>query len=146
MRNSLSAVWRGFRSIKGAQRVWLALMGVPVMCLAAPAPQAPKPAVSAPLPAFEVASVKTALDPGRVPMFCLTPCTPGERLSVVGPRVDIRFMSLQKLIVTAYGIKPYQLSGPDWMRSQRFDIAAKMPDGVSQERHSQTHPSRKPPD
>jgi uncharacterized protein (TIGR03435 family) len=67
-------------------------------------------------------------------MFCIVPCAPGERLTVVGSRVDIRFMSLYTLMVTAYRIKTYQLSGPDWMRSQRFDIAAKIPDGVSKNR------------
>jgi len=84
--------------------------------------------------AFEVASVKPAVTPEREPMVCLIPCTPGERLSVVGTRVDIRYMSLQRLLLTAFRIKPYQLSGPDWMRSQRFDIAARMPAGTAPER------------
>src|SRR5580658_3675204 len=93
------------------------------------------PALSAQPLAFDAASVKPAVDPGRVPMFCLTPCTPGERLTVDGARVDIRFMSLDTLIITAYRIKPYQLSGPDWMKeSPRFDIMAKIPDGISKDR------------
>ena len=83
--------------------------------------------------AFEVASVKTAVPPGRGPAICLIPCSPGERLSVEGSRVEIRYMSLDKLIVTAYRIKAHQLSGPDWMRTQRFDILAKMPDGAAKE-------------
>jgi uncharacterized protein (TIGR03435 family) len=66
-------------------------------------------------------------------MFCIGPCTFGERLSVLGSRVDIRFVSLFKLILAAYRIQPHQLSGPDWMRSQRFDIAAKIPDGASKD-------------
>jgi uncharacterized protein (TIGR03435 family) len=82
---------------------------------------------------FEVASVRPAATPDRRPMLCLVPCTPGERLTVEGRRVEIRYMSLQKLIAMAYHIKFYQLSGPDWMSSQRFDIMAKMPDGVSPE-------------
>jgi uncharacterized protein (TIGR03435 family) len=45
--------------------------------------------------------------------------------------VDIRYMSLSRLILTAYRLKPYQLSGPDWMWSQRFDIMAKLPEGAS---------------
>src|SRR5437867_4409787 len=84
--------------------------------------------------AFEVASVKPAVAPAAEPMFCIVPCTAGERLTIVGSRVDIRFTSLHQLLVTAYRIKPHQLSGPDWMRSQRFDIAAKMPEGVSKDR------------
>jgi uncharacterized protein (TIGR03435 family) len=92
------------------------------------------PLASGQSPAFEVASVKTAVPPGRQPMFCIVPCSPGERLTIAGDRVEIRFMSLYNLIVTAYRIKPYQLSGPDWMRAQRFDIEAKIPGGVSKDR------------
>jgi uncharacterized protein (TIGR03435 family) len=83
---------------------------------------------------FEVASVKSAVEPDRQPIICLVPCMPGERLTVVGSRVDIRYMSLERLMLTAYGLKSYQLSGPDWMRSQRFDIEAKIPEGVSKDR------------
>ena len=82
-------------------------------------------------PAFEVASVKPAVQPERGPIFCLVPCSPGERLTVTGTRVDIRWMPLRKLIVTAYRVKPYQVAGPDWMQSQRFDIVAKIPAGAS---------------
>ena len=91
------------------------------------------PLLTAQTPAFEVASVKTAADPGRVPMICLVPCSPGERLTVEGNRVDIRYMSLSRLILIAYRLKTYQLSGPDWMKAQRFDILAKIPDGGSKD-------------
>jgi uncharacterized protein (TIGR03435 family) len=43
-------------------------------------------------------------------------------------------MSLSDLIRTAYRMKPYQVSGPDWMASQRFDIMAKMPEGASKDK------------
>src|SRR5262245_22665022 len=83
---------------------------------------------------FDVASIKIAGAPERGPMFCIVPCAPGERISVTGSRVEVRYTSLHQLIVTAYRIKPFQLSGPEWMRSQRFDITAKMPEGVSKDR------------
>ncbi len=85
--------------------------------------------------AFEVASVKPAgeRERGSGPFVCVVPCR-GDRITITGSRVDIRFMALDQLIVKAYGIKPHQLSGPGWMSSQRFDIAAKIPDGVSKER------------
>jgi uncharacterized protein (TIGR03435 family) len=112
-------------------------LGLPVMFIAAAVglaePQESKPPAQA--LAFEVASVRPAAEPGRVPMFCIIPCAPGERLSVEGSRVDIRYMSLYQLIVRAYRIKLFhQLTGPDWMRSQRFDIMAKIPEGVSKDR------------
>jgi uncharacterized protein (TIGR03435 family) len=90
----------------------------------------PRQAPAQPL-AFEVASVKPAIDPGRVPIFCIVPCAPGEHLTILGSRVDIRYMSLKRLILKAYGIKPYQLSGPEWMGTERFDIAARIPGGVA---------------
>jgi uncharacterized protein (TIGR03435 family) len=46
-------------------------------------------------------------------------------------------MSLNQLIVRAYRVKPYQLSGPNWMTSQKFDIVAKMPDGASKDQISE---------
>jgi uncharacterized protein (TIGR03435 family) len=86
-----------------------------------------------PTVAFEVASVKPAAEPGRTPAFCIVPCSPGERVTVTGSRVDIRYLSLYNMILSAYRIKPFQLSGPEWMHTQRFDIAAKIPDGVSKD-------------
>jgi uncharacterized protein (TIGR03435 family) len=105
------------------QRVfWLSVcLAVPAACQTPPAPA----------PAFEVASIKLAEQPERMPVFCLSPCSPGERLTVTGTRVEMRWISLRKLIFTAYRVKPYQLSGPEWMQSQRFDIAAKIPAGAS---------------
>jgi uncharacterized protein (TIGR03435 family) len=33
----------------------------------------------------------------------------------------------------AYRVKDHQISGPDWLASQRFDIVAKLPEGASRE-------------
>jgi uncharacterized protein (TIGR03435 family) len=81
-------------------------------------------------PLFEVASVK--------PAEALTPAmiTSGKLhvgMSVDGARVDIGFMSLADLIPLAFNLKPYQISGPDWMNQQRFDILAKLPEGATKE-------------
>ena len=82
---------------------------------------------------FEVASVKPAVAPPIEPQFCVVPCSGGEITKIVASRVDIRYTSLHQLILTAYRLKPHQLSGPDWLRTQRFDIAAKLPDGAAKE-------------
>jgi uncharacterized protein (TIGR03435 family) len=42
-------------------------------------------------------------------------------------------MSLADLIRVAYRVKAYQVSGPDWMASERFDVLAKLPEGASRE-------------
>jgi uncharacterized protein (TIGR03435 family) len=104
-------------------------LSVLLIISAAASAQVPTTAPSGPV--FEVASVKTAVQPERGPVFCLVPCSPGERLTLVGQRVDIRFMSLHKVIYTAYRLKPYQVKGPDWIETQRFDIIAKIPANAS---------------
>lgn len=39
-------------------------------------------------------------------------------------------VTLRSLIATAYQIRDYQLEGPDWMGSERFDVAAKFPEAL----------------
>ena len=34
----------------------------------------------------------------------------------------------------AYGMKDYQVQGPDWLRLERFDIAAKFPEALPRDR------------
>jgi uncharacterized protein (TIGR03435 family) len=79
---------------------------------------------------FEVASIKVAVPPNPADVMA------GKLhvgLKVDGARVDIGFLSLADLIRIAYKIKPYQLTGPDWMGAQRFDILAKMPAGSNKD-------------
>jgi uncharacterized protein (TIGR03435 family) len=85
--------------------------------------QTPAPAL-----AFEVASVKPAGPPDPARMM-----SGRMGMKVDGARVDIGFLSLTDLIGIAYRVKPYQISGPDWMSAQRFDIMAKLPAGASQD-------------
>jgi uncharacterized protein (TIGR03435 family) len=79
-------------------------------------------------PAFEVASIKPAAPVGRGQLLS------GQvhvGMNVDAARVDIGSMSLADLIRVAYRVKPYQVSGPDWMASERFDVLAKLPEGAS---------------
>ena len=43
-------------------------------------------------------------------------------------RLTASNLSLRQLIVMAYGMKDYQIEGPDWLSSEHFDIAAKFPE------------------
>ncbi len=79
---------------------------------------------------FEVATVK----PAQLP-------TPQQIVSGkahigmnVDARVDIGAMSLADLIRIAYKIKSYQISGPDWIKTERFDVLGKIPEGVSKDK------------
>jgi uncharacterized protein (TIGR03435 family) len=47
-----------------------------------------------------------------------------------GSRAEYTYMSLKDLVANAYAVKPYQVSGPDWLAAQRYDISAKMPESA----------------
>ena len=81
-------------------------------------------------PAFEVASVKPAAPVNRGQVLSGQTHV-GMRIDAA--RVDAGSMSLADLIRVAYRVKPYQISGPDWMASERFDVLAKLPEGASRE-------------
>jgi uncharacterized protein (TIGR03435 family) len=93
-----------------------------ILMLAAGWAQAPAPAE------FEVASVKLTQH-GRT--------VDGSSHSTVGNTDQGSFSasnaSLQMLLGWAYDVKDYQISGPDWLKSDdaRYDISAKAPAGAS---------------
>lgn len=74
---------------------------------------------------FEVASVKPAPPPG--------PARPAGRQIHGGPgspdpgTITYINMDLLSLVTMAYDAHAYQVVGPDWLISTRFDIAAKLP-------------------
>ena len=78
-----------------------------------------------PVPAFEAASIKPAV-PGERNRFARF--LPGGNLSVMN-------MTVQELMVTAFRIQPFQISGaPAWLNSEFYDITAKGEDGATQNR------------
>lgn len=86
-------------------------------------------------PAFEVATVKPSPPMDMVKMAAALQA--GGKLpigaNVDGLRAEYRYLDLRSLMSLAYGVKPYQINGPDWMATTRFDIVAKMPDGSKKE-------------
>src|SRR3984957_13222216 len=85
---------------------------------------------STPSLTFEVASVK--LSP---------PVTPGSRV-YFGParggpgtpdpgQITWTYATLRSLLMTAYDLKTYQLSGPAWLDTERYDIAVKVAAGTT---------------
>jgi uncharacterized protein (TIGR03435 family) len=76
--------------------------------------------------AFEVASIKPAEPLSAERMMA------GQQhisVNVDAARVDFSDVSLAELIRAAYRVKLYQISGPDWMTTARFDVVAKLPEG-----------------
>jgi uncharacterized protein (TIGR03435 family) len=83
-------------------------------------------------PAFEVASIK----PAPPLMQIAADIQSGKMrigMRVDGSRLDLNFVSLRDILVGAFKVKPYQISGPDWLFSQRFEIHAKLPEGATKE-------------
>ena len=76
-------------------------------------------------PAFEVAVIKPA-GPFSLDKMFVGQIHTG---SIKGAEATFQFVSLTDLLTYAYRVKPYQISGPTWMRDGRWDINAKLPEG-----------------
>jgi uncharacterized protein (TIGR03435 family) len=81
-------------------------------------------------PSFEVATIK--LSPQMTPDLIISGKMRIGMRTDAG-RVEIGFMSLKDLIQLAYDVKPFQVTGPDWMTAQRFDVVAKLREGATKE-------------
>jgi len=51
-------------------------------------------------------------------------------LQVDGSQVRVNHFALRDCVAIAFKLKQYQVSGPDWMTTERFDIVAKLPEGA----------------
>ncbi len=89
-------------------------------------------------PTFDVATVKPSapLDMAKMAADFQAGRKPNIGAHVDAGRAEYKYMSLRDLIVYAYGVKPYQVSGPDWLPTLRYDITAKMPEGAQKEEAS----------
>jgi len=85
-------------------------------------------------PTFEVASIKPAapLDMVKVRTAIQNGEMPRLGAQLHGARAEFIYVSLQDLISLSYKVKPDQITGPDWIGNQRFDIFTKLPDGSPQ--------------
>jgi uncharacterized protein (TIGR03435 family) len=83
---------------------------------------------------FEAASVKPAapLVPDGRGRIMLTGPTGGPGTKDPG-RIRYPFMSLKQLLMNAYDVKPFQIVGPPWLDTERFDITATMPPETTKE-------------
>jgi len=52
-------------------------------------------------------------------------------LHIDGAQVRFAGMPLKDMIWMAFGLKEYQVTGPDWLATQRFDLNAKLPGPAS---------------
>src|SRR6185312_9065882 len=84
--------------------------------------------------AFEVASVHQSPPPDMQKLIAgLNAGIKPESIHVDGSRVVFTFMSLKRLVAYAYGAQTYQIAGPDWLPTDRFDIVATLPAGATKD-------------
>ena len=77
--------------------------------------------------AFEVATVKPAAPVTGHQQYHMTMRSdPGN--------VFLTNASIADLIRTAYKVQFYQIAGPDWLATEKFDVAAKLPAGAALDR------------
>src|ERR1700688_4583142 len=86
-------------------------------------------------PTFEVATIKPAapLDRMKIAAGIQAGQMPKIGAHIDRARAEYTYMAIKDLIGLAYNVKPYQITGPDWIASQRFDIVAKLPEGASKD-------------
>lgn len=84
--------------------------------------------------AFEVASVRRAAEPGS------QTASPGTARATLGAsvreypdQIAYRNITLKSLLMKAYDLKPFEISGPPWIESEHYDVLAKIPEGASKE-------------
>ena len=86
-------------------------------------------------PAFEVATIKPSppMDMAKVAAAMRAGGKMPIGANVDSRRAEYLYLDLRSLLSYAYRVKPYQITGPDWMATTRFDIVAKMPEGSKKE-------------
>src|SRR5436190_8697393 len=80
-------------------------------------------------PMFDVASIRQAAVPEGAGLAALR-----ETINATPGSHTMRNVTLKSCIRYAYDLKPYEVSGPDWLADRRFDIAAKGGNAAPEER------------
>jgi len=83
---------------------------------------------------FDVASVRPSPPPDMQKMMTdLQAGKKPESVHIEGSRATFVYMSVKQLIAYAYKLRAYEVTGPDWMITDRFEILARMPDGTTKD-------------
>jgi uncharacterized protein (TIGR03435 family) len=119
--------------IKPALILIAAVLTAPLAALSQSAAPAPAPA-PAPTLTFDAASIHSAAPPDMPKMMAeLQAGRKPESVHLDGSRATFVYQSLKELIAYAYRLRVYEVSGPDWLVTDRFDIVARMPDGATKD-------------
>jgi uncharacterized protein (TIGR03435 family) len=79
---------------------------------------------------FEVASVKLAAPQTGGGVFVGVRGGPGTKDPT---RINYVNESLRNLLTEAYGVRLYQVSGPDWIDTERYDTSARVVEGATKD-------------
>ncbi len=79
---------------------------------------------------FEVASIKPAAPQDMHQMRIMMLGGPGSEDPGQITYVNV---PLRNIVMNAYGVKNFQISGPGWLDSEHFDVLAKVPKGATKE-------------
>ncbi len=77
---------------------------------------------------FEVASVKPAPPPGDGRILVGGRGGPGSQDP---SQMTFNNATVKMLLINAYNVKSYQVTGPSWIDTERYNIIAKVPEGTS---------------
>ena len=82
-------------------------------------------------PAFEVATIRPV---SQEQFAAAAPLgqRPRPGWTIDKNRVNIIYQSLSDIVTRAYEVIPFQLVGPDFLKTERFDIVAKLPAGATE--------------
>jgi uncharacterized protein (TIGR03435 family) len=85
--------------------------------------------------AFEVATIRPSPppDPAKIRAEIQAGHMPRIGPHLSASRAEYIDMNLKELIALAWNLRGYQVSGPDWLGSQRFDVEATMPEGATKD-------------
>src|SRR6516165_8632156 len=96
----------------------LHIVGLLALTTAVASAQTPEPRVE-----FEVATVRKSPPPGSD-----NAVTAGVKID--GAQARVGMLTVRDYIAMAYRVRTYQIVGPDWIATERFDVSAKFPAGV----------------
>src|ERR1035441_5687747 len=83
---------------------------------------------------FDVASVRPSPPPDMQKMMAdLQAGKKPESVHIEGSRATFVYLSGKQLIAYDYKLRAYEVIGPDWMITDRFEIVARMPDGATKD-------------
>jgi uncharacterized protein (TIGR03435 family) len=82
---------------------------------------------------FEVASVRQVAPPEMAQQASGMRSTGRGTMSEDADRIVYRGVSLKTMLLKAYDLKPFQLSGPTWIDDEHYDVTATIPEGTPKE-------------